>query len=51
MELALPPIDDFDLELDLVAEAVTWFELRGVNPLVLPFRGRLYHGTGQSAAS
>ena len=40
LPISLPEFGDFDLELDLVSEAVTWFELRGASPLVLSFRGR-----------
>jgi SAM-dependent methyltransferase len=43
-DLPLPSIDDFDVELDLVSEGVTWFEMMGVKPLTLSFRNRLYRG-------
>lgn len=39
--LILPALDDFDLELDLVAENVTWFEIRGATPLTLKYRNRM----------
>lgn len=38
----LPTRDDFILDLDLVAEAVTWFEIRGVQPISLRFQGGRY---------
>jgi len=41
-----PGTDDFLLELDLVAEAITWFELVGGNPITLAFRRRAYVGAG-----
>ena len=40
--LRLPDLNDFDLELDLVAENVTWFELAGATPLKLSFRHRQF---------
>lgn len=39
-ELPLPDLEDFEIELDLVAEEVAWFELRGNRTLKLTFRGR-----------
>lgn len=39
-----PGTDDFVLELDLVAEGITWFELVGGNPTKLAFSGRAYIG-------
>ncbi|WP_395709127.1 class I SAM-dependent methyltransferase [Reyranella sp.] len=40
--LPLPELDDFTIELDPVAENVTWFELTGGSPLRLTFRNRRY---------
>jgi ubiquinone/menaquinone biosynthesis C-methylase UbiE len=40
--LRLPERDDFIVELDLVAENVTWFELKGSTPRKLAFRDRKY---------
>jgi SAM-dependent methyltransferase len=40
-----PDVDDFNLELDLVAEAVIWFEIVGGQPMKLPFRKRAYVGS------
>lgn len=40
--LRLPELEDFIVELDLVAENVTWFELKGTTPLKLAFRNRRY---------
>lgn len=41
-ELPLPDIASFELELDLVAENVAWFELLGNKTLRLPFRDGRY---------
>jgi SAM-dependent methyltransferase len=40
--LRLPDLEDFIVELDLVAENVTWFELKGSTPLKLVFRNRKF---------
>lgn len=40
--LTLPELDDFTIELDPVAENVTWFELIGGTTLRLMFRNRRY---------
>ncbi|MGD9879071.1 MAG: class I SAM-dependent methyltransferase [Reyranella sp.] len=40
--LRLPDAGDFNLELDLVAESIIWFEIVGGSPLTLSFRGRKY---------
>ncbi|MFO1159893.1 MAG: methyltransferase domain-containing protein [Reyranellaceae bacterium] len=42
--LSLPDLDDFSIELDPVAENVTWFELTGGSPLRLTFRHRRFVG-------
>lgn len=39
-----PDVDDFQLELDLVAEGVIWFEIVGGKPMKLAFRKRAYVG-------
>lgn len=41
-DLPLPAVEDFEVELDLVSENVTWFELNGGKPLRLTFRDRRY---------
>lgn len=38
----LPNRDDFILDLDMVAESVTWFEIRGTQPASLRFSGGQY---------
>lgn len=38
----LPTREDFILDLDLVAESVTWFEIRGAQPVALKFRDGVY---------
>jgi hypothetical protein len=38
----LPDMEDFQLEVDLVAEAIIWFEFVGAQPMKLPFRKRTY---------
>lgn len=40
-----PAVDDFQLELDLVAEGIIWFEIVGGNPMKLTFRNRAYVGS------
>lgn len=37
-----PDVDDFQFELDLVAEGIIWFEIVGSNPMKLTFRNRAY---------
>lgn len=44
-DLPLPDIASFELELDLVAEDVAWFELLGSKTLRLPFHGGQYTAT------
>ena len=43
-DFVLPDLGDFDVEFDLVAENVTWFEVFGGKPLRLSFRNRRYNG-------
>lgn len=40
-----PDMSDFQLELDLVAEGIIWFEIVGGNPIKLSFRDRAYVGS------
>ena len=40
--IPLPDIEDFQLEVDLVAEAIVWFEFVGSQPVKLHFRKRAY---------
>jgi hypothetical protein len=39
-----PDVDDFQLEVDLVAEGIIWFEIVGGKPMKLTFRKRTYVG-------
>lgn len=40
-----PDVADFQLELDLVAEGIIWFEIVGGMPMKLAFRDRAYVGS------
>lgn len=40
-----PDMSDFQLELDLVAEGIIWFEIVGGHPMKLTFRDRAYVGS------